>query len=314
ASTTFRIDLVAPSAPTVVQPGRYVSTGRISLTWGPASDNESGVSGYQVRVNRTYYNGTEYVTDIGPWTEVGLVLSYVSTGNEDGWYNVSVRARDRSGNLGPWEVAQLVLDTEPPRAVGYQPLGQSVGTSPVVVIQFSEPMARSSVSLEMGVGGSVAWEGDTVMRFTPSIALNYNSTYTVVVNGRDLAGNGMTSLLWQFTTIPNLGEVRGKVVDERGAPIQGALVSLESGQTEATDQFGEFSIDAPSGVHTLTIRYDGYNEIRLNVTLVAGASLDLGQTALSQSTTDFSWVIILTFVLLVAVAIELVYLRKKRKG
>jgi hypothetical protein len=34
---------------------------------------------------------------------------------------------------------------------------------------------------------------------------------------------------------------------------------------------------------------------------------------MSKTSPDYSWVIILTFVLLVAVAIEIIYLRRKRK-
>jgi capsular polysaccharide biosynthesis protein len=74
-----------------------------------------------------------------------------------------------------------------------------------------------------------------------------------------------------------------------------------------------FSITAPSGVHTLTIRYSGYGDIVVNVTLSPGDVTDLGQAPMSKTSPDYSWVIILTFVLLVAVAIEIIYLRRKRK-
>jgi hypothetical protein len=269
--------------------------------------------GYQVRTVWTYFNGTAYVTAIGPWTDVGAVLSFTSIGNDDGWYNVSVRAKDRAGNTGPYGNAELVLDTEEPRAVSYEPLGLAVGTGAVIVVRFSEPMSTSSVDIEVNVGGSVSWEGSQVVRYTPAMPLSYNRTYVVQVNGRDLAGNTMTTLLWQFTTIPNLGLVTGRIVDERSSPLQGAIVSLESGQTAATDSDGVFRLNAPSGTHTMTVRHDGFSDIRINVTVVAGGTLDLGETSMSEAGTDYSWVVILTFVLLVAVAIEIVYLRKKRK-
>jgi Carboxypeptidase regulatory-like domain/Bacterial Ig-like domain len=161
--------------------------------------------------------------------------------------------------------------------------------------------------------GNITWEGDTVVYFTPRYTFPYNATYRVSVSGRDLAGNQMTSLLWQFTTQPNYGELTGKVLDQLNAPIQGALVSLENGQTAATDRDGVFSITAPSGTHTLTISYEGYGDITMNVTLAVGETTDIGSTSMSKAGNDYSWVIILTFVLLVAVAIELIYLQKKRK-
>ncbi|MEM0449737.1 MAG: NosD domain-containing protein [Methanomassiliicoccales archaeon] len=313
-STILRIDLTEPGIPSLIEPTKYVNSGRISISWGHALDNESGIGTYLVKVSRTYYDGNEYVTITNPWEELGVVTTYVSFGNPDGWYNISVRARDRAGNLGKPVTTQIVLDTEPPRAIGYNPLGQSVSVNPSIIVIFSEPMLKASVSLEMGAVGLLAWESDTTLRYILTSNLSYDRTYTITINGRDLAGNSMSSLIWQFTTIPNIGWVVGKVVDERGFPIQGVMVSIETGQTEVTNRLGEFTIAAPSGVHTLTIRYEGYNELRLNVTVTAGEAIDLGMTRLTRSTNDFNWVIILAFALLIAVSIEMVYLRKRRKN
>ncbi len=240
ARSTFGIDTFAPSPPTVVQPSLYVSNGRISFSWGASTDNSSGISGYQVRTSRTYFNGSAYATEIGPWTEVGTSLSYTSTGNLDGWYNASVRAKDRAGNIGPEGTIQLILDSVPPLALSYSPLGTSVSVSAAITVTFSEPMVTSSVRVYIGASGTISWEGDDFMRYTPAEPFPYNATYDVEVTGRDLAGNSMTPLLWQFRIQPNLGTVSGKVLDELNAPIQGALVSLENGQTATTDRDGEF--------------------------------------------------------------------------
>jgi len=313
ARSSFGIDVIAPTSPTMVQPALYVNTGRISITWGASSDNLSGIGGYQVRTSRTYFNGTAYVTDVSPWMDSGTSLSYTSTGNPDGWYNVSVRAKDRAGNPGPEGTVQLILDSEPPRALSYSPVGNLVNIDSLIEVVFSEDMVQSSVRLHIDVSGNLTWEGNTSLRFIPAGALPYSHTYTVQVDGRDLAGNHMTALIWQFTTRPNTGVVTGKVVNELDAPIQGALVHLENGPSTYTNGYGYFSITAPSGNHTLVITYAGYSDFRVNVTLSAGDTTDIGSTPMAQAGTDFSWVIILTFVLLVAVAIELVYLQKKRR-
>jgi hypothetical protein len=63
----------------------------------------------------------------------------------------------------------------------------------------------------------------------------------------------------------------------------------------------------------MTISYGGYSKFQVNITLSAGDITDIGLTPMSKAGTDYKWVIILTFVLLVAVAIELIYLRRKRK-
>jgi parallel beta-helix repeat protein len=313
ARSTFGIDLSGPTAPTMVEPSKYANNGRISISWGASQDNQSGVAGYQVRTVRTYFNGTAYVTIIGPWVDTGTSLSYTSTQNLDGWYNVSARGKDRAGNVGPEGTVQMILDSAPPRAVDYGPLGTSVSVSAIITVSFNEPMVLSSVRVLMGASGNITWDGNTTLYFAPTSDLRYNYEYQVQVNGRDLAGNTMTSLLWEFTTRPNSGTVTGKVLNEIDAPIQGALVSLENGQTSTTNRDGMFSITAPSGNHTLTIRYEGYGDFRVNITLSAGDTTDIGSAPLSKTGTDFSWVIILTFVLLVAVAVEIVYLRKKRK-
>jgi parallel beta-helix repeat protein len=313
AKSTFGIDLLAPSMPTVVQPPLYVGTGRISFSWGAASDNLSGIGGYQVRTLRTYFNGSAYVTDTGSWVDTGTSLSYTSTGNQDGWYNVSVRAKDKAGNTGLEDTIQLTLDSRPPRALSYSPVGTTVVITPIIEVAFSEEMVRSTVVVHFAVSGTVAWDGNTSLLFIPNGALLYNRNYTVRVEGRDLAGNAMTSLIWAFKTEPNVGVLTGRVVNEISAPIPGALVSLENGQSAVTNNNGVFSITAPSGNHTMTISYGGYSKFQVNITLSAGDITDIGLTPMSKAGTDYKWVIILTFVLLVAVAIELIYLRRKRK-
>ena len=74
------------------------------------------------------------------------------------------------------------------------------------------------------------------------------------------------------------GVVRGRVADSTGAPISGALVSVETGQRALTDPAGEYRIPrVPAGAHTVQVRRVGYASLSTPVQVTGGsdARLDL---------------------------------------
>ena len=90
-------DTEAPSAPTLLDPGQ----GRNQIVrWTPATDNGSGVKGYQV------YVGPE-TGGVGEWfvSEPQVALPTLSTGH----YYVRVRSLDNVGNTSAW-VTLLEVD------------------------------------------------------------------------------------------------------------------------------------------------------------------------------------------------------------
>lgn len=313
-SVNFGIDQSIPSGVNIVPTPKYVRNGTIYIVWSAASDNVSGIGHYEAKIDKTYWNGASYITVNGSWLITGENTYLVISNNADGEYNVSVRAVDRAGNVGPASGVNLTLDATPPSVLSYAPLGQVSSLRPNVVVLFSEAMVHSTVHVDIaGVSGAISWSGNQVT-FTPDSALSYDHVYQVSVSGNDLAGNPLPPYSWSFSTIPNQGTVSGIVVDDAGRPISGAIVRLENGQTSATDQNGGFSLSGTGGGHTLTIEVKGYTTKQLNITISAGATSNLGQMVLVKSPDDYSWVIVLVFVLLIGVAAELLYLqRKKRK-
>lgn len=58
------------------------------------------------------------------------------------------------------------------------------------------------------------------------------------------------------------GKISGKIVDEIGNPLTGAEVNA-AGRNAVTDNNGDFVIELPSGVYTLTIKAPKYNTLRV---------------------------------------------------
>ena len=65
-------------------------------------------------------------------------------------------------------------------------------------------------------------------------------------------------LVW-IQLVSLAGVVTGSVKDaENGEELIGATVMAENGQGAITDMDGKFTLDLPKGIHTLTVRYIGY--------------------------------------------------------
>lgn len=63
-------------------------------------------------------------------------------------------------------------------------------------------------------------------------------------------------------SVMGTGKLSGKIVDEVGNPVVGAEINV-AGKTTVTDNNGDFSIDLPSGIYTLTVKASKYNSLRV---------------------------------------------------
>ncbi len=99
-------------------------------------------------------------------------------------------------------------DTTPPTVASISPANSSVGVliNSVITITFSEPMKQSSInatsvtvaptSAGTAVSGTVSYDATShTATFTPSAALDYDKSYTILVTTAvmDLAGNPITT-------------------------------------------------------------------------------------------------------------------------
>ncbi|WP_415778269.1 carboxypeptidase regulatory-like domain-containing protein, partial [Elizabethkingia occulta] len=78
------------------------------------------------------------------------------------------------------------------------------------------------------------------------------------------------------------GRVSGKILDEVGAPLAGAVISVNpEGITIVTGNNGDFSIELPEGQYTLTIKAKGYSTTILDDVIVKNS--ETNQVSLSLS-------------------------------
>ncbi len=60
-----------------------------------------------------------------------------------------------------------------------------------------------------------------------------------------------------------------------GSPISDTIVTLENGQTTATDKNGGFTTTASGGNHVLTIQVEGFTDKKFNITIAPGVITNL---------------------------------------
>ncbi len=211
----------------------------------------------------------------------------------------------------------VIMDTTPPQVTIESPTGNNVSTTATISATFSEKMNASSVSLVIdGLAGTASWSGNTTI-FTPSAPLQYNTTYSVTVTGKDLAGNHVTAT-WSFRTLKNEGNVSGTIEDSNGNPIVGATVWLSIGRTTTTDSQGHFQFsNVPSGTSTLTVTKGGYDQLNQDVSVTAGHTTNLGTVSIQTTTaasTDYTLVLVVIVVVLIVAVLAALILVRRRKG
>ncbi len=127
-------------------------------------------------------------------------------------YTVTVSgAHDLSGNtMSPVSWSFTTADVTPPTVISTSPVDGTadvpVGVAPSVV--FSESVQSGTIvmtvvdALDNPVPGTVSYDDPShTATFTPTSALDGQTTYTVTVSGaHDLSGNTMSPVSWSFTT------------------------------------------------------------------------------------------------------------------
>ncbi|OPY27336.1 MAG: Y_Y_Y domain protein [Methanomassiliicoccales archaeon PtaU1.Bin030] len=265
---SFFVDSISPevlfSSP---NEGARIGTNALTVEW-TMGETGSGIANTLARV------------DEGSWFTVFTTLSL--TALEDGTHTVVVRSTDNAGNF---EDATLtfVVDTVAPTVTG-TPTGTSVPIASTVGAAFSEAMDQDSVIISVnGVTGTLTWNGNTAI-FTPSTSLGYSTTYSVTVEGRDLAGNEVSES-WSFTTMSNEGSISGTVRDPDGNLVENATVTLSNGQITTTDAYGRFVLtNVSAGNYTLEIIKAGFPTVIQNVEIGAGQESNLGSISFRSST------------------------------
>ena len=141
----------------------------------------------------------EYSIDGVNWIDADGATSYTWSVPSDGAHTFHMRAVDRAGNMVERSVT-FTVDTVAPTVVSRTPSGNDASTQTAIIVEFSKAMNKSSVSITVdGVSGTISWDGN-IATFAPSSGLKENTEYTVVVNGKDIAGNDLEETTWTFRT------------------------------------------------------------------------------------------------------------------
>jgi|GEM_PF-2793394 len=291
---SFVVDTIAPTID-IISPsnGAYLNTDNVTVSWTASDVN--GIT------------AVEYSTDRVNWIATSN-STFVWSGLADGTHIIHIRATDSAGNTAT-DAVTFVVDTMVP-SLDWTPAGSGVLIDGPIIVSFSEPMSKTSVSISVGgITGTVSWSGN-VLTFTPSSALAYGSSYTVVVSGKDLAGNEL-SASWSFITMKDEGTVGGTIVGPDGNPVAGATVTLGN-MTATTDGNGRFVLsNVTSGMYDLKVSKDGYEALTESVTVIAGETVEMG-TLNVRSTSNIGMLIAAAVAVAAVLAIAAFMLVKRK--
>jgi WD40 repeat protein len=244
--------------------------------------------------------------------------------------------KDPAGNklIGyAWSFTTIGVDTLLPFVVSTYPGNGSIVAPGITYlsITFSETMAQTTESaVSMNNGATLtnpAWSVAT-LNFTLG-GLASGRTYIVTVDAskaKDLGGNSLKGgdYAFTFTTLmPGKGGVRGTVMDEKNAPVQGAnVVILKSGTKigeRTTDSQGKFEfLDLDPGAYTLRASKGGSEPTEKGVNITSGnigsvqIVIQIGG-AIANQLPDWTVWLVVGLVLVIILMVLFAMMRQRRR-
>jgi hypothetical protein len=151
----------------------------------------------------------KYSLDGGDWSDECRNTENLSlTDLSDGTHTLKIQIRD---SLENWTDLDDITWTvmKPPEVVSVSPeAGSKASIEGQITVDFSEDMGTDTVeavfSISPGVSGTLSWEGDARLVFTPETLLETETGYTVTIGSAaaDPAGNTLgEAFTWSFTTL-----------------------------------------------------------------------------------------------------------------
>ena len=304
ASVTIKVDTIAPLI-VITQPtlDERLSTPDVTLSFSVTDTaNGSGVA------------QNWFAVDSGTYTSLGVNTTVVMSGLGHGAHVALVKSMDNVGNV---RIVQrnFTVDLIAPTVTATSPSGRAVVVTTVITASFSEAMNQATVRFAINGATPVAptsWSGN-LATFDPTVDLLFAKNYTVVVSGKDLAGNEVTGSARIFVFATKC-LVTGTVKDADGNLIANATVTLKQGSNQIaqvmTNANGAFTMVVPEGSYNLTISADGKQDFSKAVVVAVGASNNL--EAISMKNVDnWTWLYIVIIIIVVAIISLFIYMRKK---
>jgi len=220
--------LSLPPIPPTLSTGSATSVTTNSATLnGTVNPNRESTTYYFEYGTTASYGSATTETDAGSGTEEVSASADIAGLSEGTSYHFRLVATNTIGtNYG--EDATFTTTTTPPTVSSTTPANNAtdVGVNTALTATFSEEMDASSITTDTFLGsgsgniaGTVTYS-DTRATFTPTTALNYNTTYTATITtgAEDLAGNSLQAdHTWSFTTESETDGVPGNGGDGAGA-------------------------------------------------------------------------------------------------
>ncbi|MHC1680962.1 MAG: NosD domain-containing protein [Methanomassiliicoccales archaeon] len=211
----------------------------------------------------------------------------------------------------------IPADITPPEVIVHTPQGLDTEQEGAISITFSEDMNASSVEVTVNlVQTNGTWNDRT---FTPGMLLEFETDYSVKVNGRDLAGNNMTEFSWTFRTEGPNATVSGRVVDEDGNALEGVRVVLGSVDVFTGDD-GRYSLEVAPGNYSFEFWKDEYTARPLSIQVLPGEDQDVGDVEMVYSmeggislASPFIGYVLLALAILAMVVSMAIYLRRRKR-
>ncbi len=204
--TKHQIIIYDPITP-IAKAGKDIEIGmakepiKIDFNGSESTDNNHIIANYTWTV--IYQNNFIYL--------YGPIQSFVF--NKAGEYRVWLNVTDLAGN---WDTDYVwvnitQLDIEPPYVTHYYPTDgeQNVTVNVTIKVKFSEPLNTSTLKVRLvsNIEGELqiprpAYDPLGFMTLEPFSNLSYDRIYNVIINAKDLNGNGLLGGSWSFSTQP----------------------------------------------------------------------------------------------------------------
>jgi hypothetical protein len=267
AGSRFMVDTITPTIE-VTGPDleRPVATNEPMVTW-KVGESGSGTRYCYISVDEGPFRRSERL-DSGKVRLLG-----------DGPHNISVMVEDRSGNRGVTDII-LVLDTRPPQVISVGPRGEDLDTLENVWVLFDEEIDPLTIEVSApGIRGFSDLVGGNNATFVVLDRPLFGDEYLVDIRASDLAGNPSGEVSWSFS-LTDEGRVIGRVFDDDGKDIGGALVVLDDGSSYVCREDGSFDIGVGMGERTFYFTASGHQRYRRTVLIEPASTTELGTITL----------------------------------
>jgi parallel beta-helix repeat protein len=302
ASTTMTVDSSPPELEILNLKDGALYNQPVTLEWY-ANDAISGIATHEVRVD-----GEE-------WRIYGEPKPLLLEFFQDGEHLIEIIIRDNVGNFVERSL-NIRFDVTSPQVTSAEPRDSEVPVNSSITVTFSEPMDKDTIRIDIpGVSGALGWSGERAV-FLPDDPLEYNTKYSIAVQGKDLAGNDLIPFDWFFLTeidlSEHMGRVMGRVVDTDGIPIPGASFRFKTGERGTCDEDGTFEIYVKTGKNNIIVSNSSYRDTKVDFEVKEGETENLGDIPLKsvreaeveeEGKTSYMPVIIVAIVILMIIAL-----------